>query len=224
MNISNVLHPVHTQISGPQGQIELATTPPKRDVTLQNITAIFCHPHPLHGGTMNNKVVTTLAKTVSELGITAVRFNFRGVGLSEGTYGEGILEQSDLLAVHDWVRAQSPEHQIWIGGFSFGAYVALSSVPLINPDLILTVAPAVNHFDSSEISAFTVPWILVQGEKDNLVSAQDVYYFAKRQFAHNPPTIVSLPDADHFFHGQINALRNALRAQLTQFLNPIPSA
>src|SRR5579883_2897349 len=110
-------------IPASHGVLEILTSPAQENIPEKNITAIICHPHPLHGGTMTNKVVTTLAKTFRDLGMRTVRFNFRGVGKSEGAFAEGIGETDDLLAVVKWAQTTCSNDKLWLAGFSFGAFV-----------------------------------------------------------------------------------------------------
>ena len=112
-------------LQGPAGALEVAVDPPDAEVVARPVVAVFCHPLPTEGGTMHNKVVTMAARSLRELGATTVRFNFRGTGHSEGAFDHGEGELDDLRAVSAWVRASQPEHALWLGGFSFGAYVSL---------------------------------------------------------------------------------------------------
>src|SRR5438552_13678872 len=106
-------------IPGPAGALEAKTTRPAGEA---KGTAVVCHPHPLYGGTMENKVVHTLARSFDDLALQTVRFNFRGVGASAGVFAQGIGETGDVLAVLNWVRARVPGN-LWLAGFSFGAYM-----------------------------------------------------------------------------------------------------
>src|SRR5262245_17371247 len=136
-------------ITGQAGQIETIVSPPLPAADQpKKIIAIICHPHPLYGGTMNNKVVTTIARALYDLHIWTVRFNFRGIGKSEGSYANGMGEIQDLTAVLAWVREHFPDYEIWLAGFSFGAYIA-TSVAAHEKEIaqLITIAPAVTHFD-----------------------------------------------------------------------------
>ena len=112
---------------------------------------------------MTNKVVTTVARAFHNVGVTAIRFNFRGVGDSEGQYDEGKGELDDLLSVIEWVKAAYPDHAIWLAGFSFGAYIAALAVTQINAARYIAIAPPVINFPMDEMPPITCPWILVQG-------------------------------------------------------------
>lgn len=197
-------------IPGPAGSLEVLMSCPTGE--RGDAIAVLCHPHPLHGGSMRNKVVHYLAKTFNELGLPALRFNFRGVGASDGSYDNAVGETEDLRAVLAWVRKHLPERRIWLAGFSFGAYVVLREGCSEQVERIITVAPPVNLFDFAALRLPSCPWLLVQGERDDVVPPDDV-----RRWAHSlpqPPQWAALPQADHFFHGQLNALHDALLQHL----------
>jgi alpha/beta superfamily hydrolase len=197
-------------IPGPVGALEGLTACPERET--RGVVAVILHPHPLYGGTLNNKVVHYLSRTCNRLGIPSLRFNFRGVGASAGSYDDGRGETEDCLAVIDWVQERRPGFGIWLAGFSFGAYVAYRAVnrhPKIKR--LLTVAPPVNLFDFSSLPGPACPWTLVQGAQDELVPVAAV-----ESWAHSLPRVpqqIILP-ADHFFHGQLNTLQEALLGAL----------
>ena len=197
-------------IPGPAGMLEGITACPDKET--RGAVAVILHPHPLYGGTLNNKVVHYLSRTCNQLGIPSLRFNFRGVGESRGIYDDGRGETEDCLAVLDWVQERRPGFDIWLAGFSFGAYVAYRSVhrhPRISR--LLTVAPPVNLFDFKVLTAPSCPWTLIQGELDELVPAASVENWVDTLPVQ--PRKILLP-ADHFFHGQLNALQAALLQSL----------
>lgn len=169
---------------------------------------VVCHPHPLHGGTMTNKVVHTVARALQEQGLPTLRFNFRGVGRSEGTYDEGRGETADALAVIAWGRAQWPGAPLTLAGFSFGSMVALQAATSAHPVRVITVAPAVNNPAYAHIKAPECPWLILQGEADQLVDAGAVRSFAAR--CSPPPTLRLFPGVDHFFNGHLPELREAV--------------
>lgn len=199
----------HT-INGPAGKLEVllsAPHAPERDAF-----GIVCHPHPLHGGTMHNKVVTTLAKAFQNLGLSTVRFNFRGVGASTGEFDAGNGELEDLLAVINWLRQKNSSRAIWLAGFSFGAYIAAQAATQMHFDRLVLVAPPVVNFPMMTLPPIKSPWILVQGEKDEVVRAEDVFAWAKSR--EPEPTILRFPEAGHFFHGQLTELRTRVEEAL----------
>lgn len=192
--------------SGQAGQLEVALTVPD-DVDKRYI-AILGHPHSLQGGTMNNKVVTTLARTFKELRIASIRFNFRGVGQSAGVYDDGIGESEDMwLLARQWLK-ELPETSIIFAGFSFGSYVAYRVASQCRQSLLITVAPPVHHFDYTEFSPAPMPWVVLQGDEDDVVPLQLVLDFVAR----TSPNISLLRFAEtgHFFHGKLIDLKSRL--------------
>jgi len=129
-------------LPGPAGQLEALVSTPQQNA--RETVAIICHPNPLFEGTMHNKVVTTIAKAFDLLGLTTVRFNYRGVGKSEGEYGETIGETEDCLAIVDWVQKTYPNYSLWLSGFSFGAYISASVANQMAVAQLVSIAPAVN--------------------------------------------------------------------------------
>ena len=204
-------------IPGPAGVLEGITACPDKET--RGAVAVILHPHPLYGGTLNNKVVYYLSKTCNQLGIPSLRFNFRGVGESAGVYDDGRGETEDCLAVLDWIQERRPGFDIWLAGFSFGAYVAYRSAhrhPRISH--LLTVAPPVNLFDFDTLLAPACPWTLIQGELDELVPAASVENWVDTLPVQ--PRKILLP-ADHFFHGQFDAMQAALLQSLSDQVTEI---
>jgi alpha/beta superfamily hydrolase len=199
-------------LDGPSGDLEAVLEEPH--VPRDDVVAVVCHPHPLYHGTMNNKVVHTLVRSFNLLGCPAVRFNFRGVGHSAGRYDDGLGETDDALAVADWTLERWPSARVWLTGFSFGSYVALRAAVRWEPAGLVMVAPPVQRFAVAAEAVPDCPWLIVQGEQDELVAADAVGAWAA---ALSPaPSYVSLPDTDHFFHGRLTRLRETVCA----FLEP----
>ena len=195
-------------VAGPAGKLQVLETVPE---TAPGALAVICHPHPLHGGTLDNKIVHQLAKSFVALGAVSVRFNFRGVGQSEGEYDEGRGERDDLLAVVEWARQRWPGLPLWLAGFSFGGYIALDAAQLLQPDWLVTVAPAVNYFPDRPVSLKAVRWLLIHGDADDIVPGSALESWIGRQGL--APDMVTIEGAGHFFHGRLNALRDiVLRA------------
>lgn len=196
----------HT-IDGPVGALEARIDAPPLEQEPVAV-AVVCHPHPLHGGTLDNKVAHTLARTLQGLGAAAVRFNFRGVGRSGGSYADGIGEVEDALAVATWAREHWQVERLWLGGFSFGAAVALKAALRAAPERLVTVAPPVERL---ELPAGTHPhceWLVVQGTEDQLVDAGAVERWCR---GFEPaPRLELLEGADHFFHGRLTDLRRCV--------------
>jgi len=202
-------HP--TEFRGPAGVLEAVWSTPQASDT--RTVAIICHPHPLHGGNLNNKITHTLARTFCGLGIQAVRFNFRGTGGSDGNHDGGRGETEDLLAVIRGVREHHPDSALWLAGFSFGAYVALQAAQRVDVDRLITVAPPVNLYDFSELAAPECPWLLIQGTADEVVPCREVAKWASRLYP--APEGVYLDGIDHYFHGKLNTLQSLLIDRIT---------
>jgi alpha/beta superfamily hydrolase len=185
-----------SQIAGPAGTLECAVDVP---AGAPRGLALVCHPHPQHGGTMDNKVVQTLARAFVQMGWTSLRFNFRGIGASQGRWDEGRGEVDDALAV--LAAHRTPGQPLLLAGFSFGGYVA-SQVALRVPDAerLVLIAPAVRNFDVAPVSAST---LVVHGEADDVVPLAALFDWARPQQL--PVTV--LPGAGHFFHGQLPVLK-----------------
>jgi len=174
--------------------------------------SIVCHPHPLHGGSLRNKVVHYLSRTLTSLGMACVRFNFRGVGRSGGAYDQGQGEQEDLVAVIEWCRRQAHGSRLWLAGFSFGAYIAAVVAERCSPDCLITVSPPVRMFNPSTFNSPACPWYVVQGTEDEVVSCEAVQsWVASLQ---PRPALILLPGATHFFHGNLNNLHDRLISAL----------
>ena len=187
-------------VPGPAGQIEVAIDLPAEGLTPAG-TALICHPNPSQGGTMDNKVVQTLARAFIQLGWRAVRFNFRGIGKSEGGWDEGRGEVDDALAVLAAVRA--PGEALILSGFSFGGYVASRAAQRVGEPAqrLVLVGPATSRFDTAPVPADTV---VIHGEVDDVVPLASVLDWARPQSL--PVTVV--PGVGHFFHGQLPLLKS----------------
>ena len=196
------------QLQGPAGVIECLADLPEPEI-IKPATAVLCHPHPQHGGTMRNKVVTIMERSLRELGLRTVRFNFRGVGESEGDYDEGRGEADDLRAVLQWVQQVRPDDQLWLGGFSFGAYISLKVAPEFPIHQLLSIAPPAERWDMDALPGPTCPWLVVQGDEDEVVSAEAVKQWAAK--VSPPPQLVMMTGAGHFFHRRLMDLRGLIK-------------
>jgi alpha/beta superfamily hydrolase len=193
-------------IAGPSGQIECAIDAP---AGAPCGIAVVCHPHPQHGGTMDNKVVQTLARALVQLGRRVVRFNFRGVGASQGAWDDGRGEIDDALAV---IAAQRDlALPLLLAGFSFGAYVASQAAARLpddaKPERLVLVGPSTQKQAMATVPADTV---VIHGEADDVVPLSATLDWARPQ---SLPVIV-FPGVGHFFHGQLGLLKNVLVRQL----------
>lgn len=197
-------------LSGPEGQLEAVLDRPEDHPRTPPAIAVICHPHSLHGGSLHNKVVYMLAKTCVQLGVPALRFNFRGVGRSEGEYDHGRGEQADLAAAAGWLRERYPGAPLWLAGFSFGSFVAWQAHETLHAARLLLVAPPVDLFDFGPSRKVAIPWCVIQGSDDEVVSPDAVRHWIATQ--PNPPQYRELAGAGHFFHGRLNDLRHAAEA------------
>jgi len=207
-------------LHAPAGRIEAHIELPKIEDARRGV-AVIGHPHPPDGGTMNNKVVTAIARALAESGIASVRFNFRGVGASDGSYDDGRGETLDYLAVAQWLQATRPGDALWLAGFSFGAWVALRAARQLPVRQMIAIAPPVGFRDFTGVPPPPGPWLVVQGEADEVVDPAKVFAWAEG--AKNPPTLVRMMDAGHFFHGRLVDLRGAIRNGVRKNLPPLRS-
>ena len=206
-------------LDGPAGALEVVVDFPE-PAEARPLVAVVCHPLPTEGGTMHNKVVTMVARALRELGATTVRFNFRGTGASAGEFDDGRGEREDLRAVVDWVQDARPGDRLWLAGFSFGAYVTLAAAADLLPDAVISIAPpaAGRGWDFAAIAAPDVPWLVVQGDADEIVDPNAVYAWIDglaRQ-----PQLVRMPDTSHFFHRKLVDLRGAIQHETKAWLPP----
>lgn len=205
-------------LAGPAGALDAAIDLPEDGVAALPLTAIVCHPLPTEGGTMHNKVVTMTARALRELGAATVRFNFRGAGASQGSFDGGPGEIEDLKAVAAWVRAQRPDDALWLAGFSFGAYVALCAAEEIAPALLITIAPPVGRWEFERIATPGMPWLVIQGEADEIVDPEAVYAWLDALRPKPDVQLVRMPDASHFFHRKLMDLRGAIKHGVKPYL------
>ncbi len=200
-------------LPGPAGAIDLISEHPAH---APRGLALVAHPHPLYGGSAENKVVQTLARTLRDLGHLVLRPNFRGVGASAGTHDEGIGETDDLLAVLAWAQARHGDLPVVLAGFSFGAYVqtrvarrlAQAGTPARRLVLVGTAVGSVEgarHYETGEVPADT---LLIHGDLDETVPLAGVLAWARP--LELPVTVV--PGADHFFHRKLHLIRNIVSA------------
>lgn len=202
-------HTERLTLSGAAGAIEAV-----RDAAAQpRGVAVIAHPHPLFGGTMDNKVVQTLARAFVQCGVTAVRFNFRGVGASAGVHDEGRGELQDLLAV---VEQVAPEGPLALAGFSFGAFVTSHALAALWPqgrvERVVLVGTAASRFTVAPVPPEAhLRTLVVHGEQDDTVPLSAVMDWARPQIL--PVTVI--PAGGHFFHGQLPLLKNLVARHLT---------
>jgi alpha/beta superfamily hydrolase len=187
-------------IAGPAGTLELALNLPEQ---APRGIALVAHPHPLQGGTMDNKVAQTLAKTFAGLGYVSVRFNFRGVAGSAGAFDDGAGETDDALAALAHARAENGDLPVVLAGFSFATFVQTRVAQQVAAERIVLIAPAVARFAASAVPADT---IVIHGEEDDVVTLADVFAWARPQQL----PIVVFPGCGHFFHGRLPQLTRVI--------------
>jgi alpha/beta superfamily hydrolase len=200
--------PQRVDLHGAAGRLEAVVEVPP-DAAEPAAFIVLCHPHPLHGGTMDNKVVTTLARTAHQSGVASIRFNYRGVGASEGSYDDGRGETQDALTAVAHGRHRWPGARLWLAGFSFGGCISLrcsTASGVGHVERLLTVAPALaSHFGApGEIAVPGCPWQVIQGEDDDIVNARQLQEWV--EVLEPAPEVLVLPGVGHFFHGALNAL------------------
>jgi alpha/beta superfamily hydrolase len=194
------------QLEGPAGKLEgLLET---EDETGALACAVVCHPHPLHGGTMHNKVVHMLARSFVGQGFVTLRFNFRGVNESEGRFDDGKGELEDVLAAMDYLEAQYADLPLWLAGFSFGAAISLLAAIERKPAGLISIAPAVSRLPHGLPSQPECPWLILQGDQDELVDVDETIAWVNE--LEPGPELQILEGAEHFFHGKLVLLRKAL--------------
>jgi len=194
-------------IEGPAGRIETILAEP---ATIPSGIAVVAHPHPLHGGTMDNKVVYTVFNSVLELGYIAVKFNFRGAGRSEGAFDNGIGEVEDAVAVTQSIQSQFIDHAgdlpLLLAGFSFGGGVQIQVAERLNPRSLILVSPSLRHADALKIPENVKNTLIIQGDKDDIVPLNAILDWAAPQCL----PVVIIPGAEHFFHGKLNMLKRVI--------------
>ena len=188
-------------ISGPNGKLECLLTLEEG----HHAMAIICHPNPLEAGTMHNKVVTTLAKACAELGISTMRFNYRGVGHSEGQYGDVVGEIADAKSVYDYCMREYPGLDFYSMGFSFGAFIAAHLAQRYDTRALVTIAPGMVRSDFSQFSHMACPWLTVLAGADEVIDLNS----CKDALSGLPKTalVETMDESSHFFHGRLVELR-----------------
>ena len=199
------------ELAGPAGRLQGLLQ--EHDAHDHRLTAVVCHPHPLHGGTLHNKVVHRVASVLHGLGAAVLRFDFRGVGRSEGSYAQGEGELEDARAAHAWMRARYPDARRWLAGFSFGAWVAARlAASESDVERVILVAPPVATSDFSSLRTAAVPKLVIQGTHDDLAPLEAL----EREFPMwaEPRTLIRVAGATHFYDRQLGTLARALREAL----------
>jgi uncharacterized protein len=203
------LSPIHGEkilLDGPAGKLEVVVNDPGPS---RRAIALVAHPHPLYGGTFDNKVAQTLAKTFFELHCVALRPNFRGVGASEGKYDQGRGEVDDMLAVLTYAKKQFGDLPVYSAGFSFGGFIASQIAKKTKIKQLVMIAPAVETFAVGEVPKDT---IVIHGELDETVPYKNILDWARPQDL----PVITIPGADHFFHRRLHHIKDFV-SRLCQF-------
>lgn len=204
-------------LDGPGGKLE-AISDVAEPAHARRGVLVLCHPLTVEGGSMHNKVVTMAERAVREVGLDTVRFNFRGAGHSHGSYDAGRGEGDDLAAVVAWVRRVRPHDALWLAGFSFGSYVSISHAVALRADALISIAPPVGRWAFETITLPTCPWLIVQGEADEVVEPQAVFDWVDT--LEPRPELVRMPETSHFFHRRLMDLRGAIKHAVRGWLPP----
>ncbi len=210
-------------INGQTGALQAAWHPVKDSEDV----LIICHPHPLYDGTMDNKVVTTVARSYLDLGINVLRFNFRGVGQSEGQYGEITGEVQDCQSVLSWLVQHHKVKRLFLAGFSFGAYIAAKTAfdlkhgdsevsPKFIMEHLLLVAPSVINSPFDQATPLVCPTTVIMGGQDEVVPFEAVSDWSEALYP--PAQFIDMPEASHFFHGQLVLLKQEVKGTLAPHL------
>ena len=202
LTIAGPAGPLEARLEFPDGFDDAAGAP--------RVFGVACHPHPLFGGTMDNKVTHVIARAMIECGAPAFRFNFRGAGASAGKFDNGRGEVDDLAAVVAEGRRRFPGAALWLGGFSFGAFVALRGAETLAPEKLVAIAPPVARFELGSVAHPDCDWMLVQGDTDDVVPPEAVLAWAAEQpdsLQGRRPRLHVLAGAGHFFHGRLHELK-----------------
>lgn len=199
-------------LKGPIGSLEAMLESPADSEPQGN--ALILHPHPEQGGTMQNKVVHTLARAFQHRGMRSLRFNFRGTGASDGEFDDAEGEYDDAVAAMRYLAERWPDSPLWIAGFSFGAAIAIRVAAAHGVNGLVSVAPAVSHFVGKMEKQPACPWLIVHGDKDEVVPVDDTVAWVNDL---DPgPELQVFSGAGHFFHGRLVELREAVDRFVTE--------
>jgi uncharacterized protein len=209
--------PMLREIAGPAGRLEVLLDEPESmpDRALRAAVA-FAHPHPQYGGTMHTKVVYQAAKAFRRIGCAVLRFNFRGVGTSEGHYADGIGEAEDFRAVLDFLDARYPAARLWAGGFSFGSWIALTvGATEARVSTLIGIAPPISQHDFEAVRTSSKAKFFIQGERDEICALKTMKDFYAR--CEEPKELVVIDGADHLFDGKTSEVGDAVEDLLADW-------
>jgi uncharacterized protein len=197
------------EIAGPAGRIEVLLDEPESHDQEIRAAVVFAHPHPLYGGTMHTKVVYHAAKALKGIGCSVLRFNFRGTGRSEGSFEGGQGELDDFRAALDFMHVRHPSSRLWAGGFSFGAWIALTfgaNDPRVTT--LLGIAPPLGDYSFETVATSPKAKFFIQGERDDICPLRQMREFYAR--ASEPKELVVVDAADHLFDGRVSEVADAI--------------
>ena len=201
------------EIAGPAGPLEALLDEPEGE---PRAVAVFGHPHPQHGGTMHTKALYQAAKAMPRIGVAALRFNFRGVGRSVGTFDAGPGEKEDFKAAVDFVSERFPDAPIWAAGMSFGSWIAMTvGAQDSRVSLLLGIAPPVDRYDFDALRTCTLPKFIIHGEEDELISIKEIRKFYSQ--IPEPKELVTIEYANHLFEGKTPLVAEAVEDLLADF-------
>ena len=201
------------EIAGPAGPLEALLDEPAGE---PRAVAVFGHPHPQHGGTMHTKALYQAAKAMPRIGVAALRFNFRGVGRSVGTFDAGPGEKEDFKAAIDFVSKRFPDVPIWAAGMSFGSWIAMTvGAHDSRVSLLLGIAPPVDRYDFDALRTCTLPKFIIHGEEDKLISIKEIRKFYSQ--IPEPKELVTIEYANHLFEGKTPLVAEAVEDLLADF-------
>ena len=201
------------EIPGPAGPLEALLDEP---AGAARAVAVFGHPHPLHGGTMHTKALYQAAKAMPRIGVAALRFNFRGVGSSAGTFDAGPGEKEDFKAAVSFVSERFPDVPIWAAGMSFGSWIAMTAgAEDARVSLLLAIAPPVDRYDFDALKTCTLPKFIIHGEEDELISIKEIRKFYSQ--LPEPKELVTIEYANHLFEGKTSMVGDAVEDLLADF-------
>lgn len=192
-------------LDGPAGAIEVLLAAPREPVPPAGC-AVICHPHPLHGGELSNKITYTLASCALKAGLYALRFNFRGVGRSAGVHDNGRGETEDTVFLARWLQAQQPDAKLLLAGFSFGAWVSANAAAQLQPSAVISIAPPfAKYFDDAPLPKRPAcPWLVIHDTDDDVVDYAESKPLLEAYSP--PPQLVTTSGAGHFYHGRLGDL------------------
>src|ERR1044072_3704223 len=201
------------EIPGPMGPLEALLDVPDGE---PRAVAIFGHPHPLHGGTMHTKALYQAAKAMPRISVAALRFNFRGVGRSAGTFDAGPGEKGDFRSAIAFMHERYPALPIWAAGMSFGSWIAMTTgAEDARVSLLLGIAPPVDRYEFDNLRTCTLPKFIIHGEEDELISIKEIRKFYSQ--LPEPKELVTIEHANHLFEGQTTLAGEAVEALLADF-------